>query len=68
MKHFAYYNQFLGEDFCHACGENWPCLSYRQANPRCACSHARVTHSKRTGDCWQTPCACGEFRPEEIAK
>lgn len=33
---------------------------------RCKCSHARVTHTRGTGDCWSTACGCAAFRPQEV--
>lgn len=66
--HRAYWHAGLQADFCESCGDNWPCLPYREANPPCACSHARSVHWHGEGGCWMSVCACGAFRPKETAK
>ena len=29
---------------------------------RCRCGHGPSTHTGGYGTCWQTPCACSEYR------
>lgn len=63
-RHVPYFHELLNADFCIEEGEPWPCLAYRQAHPRCRCSHSAVAHSRREGMCWQHPCACRAFDAE----
>jgi hypothetical protein len=58
--HQPYWNDVLGAEYCHADGEEWPCLHYRQTRPaKCKCSHVR-----HAGQCWSTACGCREYRPD----
>lgn len=59
--HVAYLNEVLGDYFCHADGEPFPCLAYRQANS-CRCSHDRSVHEGGFGECWSTACGCTRLR------
>jgi hypothetical protein len=63
--HVAYFNDVLGADYCTGCGDEWPCLPYRQAHPRCLCSHASTTHQNGTGECWTPACGCSYLRLPE---
>lgn len=38
-----------------------------QPAPRCRCSHARISHTRREGQCWLAACACRKYRQEATA-
>jgi hypothetical protein len=62
-QHIPYWNTVLQHDYCHADGEPWPCLFYRQNRPaKCKCSHV-----KHDGICWSRACGCREYRPDDVA-
>lgn len=64
--HVPYWNSVVQADFCHADGENWPCLWFRQNQPApCKCSHAGSLHTRDEGHCWIAVCGCARFRPQE---
>lgn len=66
LAHIPYWNPVLQADYCHACGDNWPCLHYRQNQPpHCLCSHARTIHRYDAGNCWIAACGCSTYRPDE---
>lgn len=60
-EHRAYLNEVLGDYFCHADGEPWPCLHDRQRT-QCRCSHDRSVHEGGSGECWSTACGCMSMR------
>jgi hypothetical protein len=66
MKHRPYTNLILDADYCEACGDEYPCLPARQANPRCLCSHALSVHEDGT-ECWTPACGCARYRAGEVA-
>jgi hypothetical protein len=59
--HAPYWRPVLEADFCKSCGEDWPCIHYRRAHPRCLCGHLR-----HASQCYSAACGCREFRPENI--
>jgi hypothetical protein len=55
------YDQLVaaGDLFCIRCGENWPCLAYRDAHT-CLCSHLEsLHHATRHGQAMCAPASCG---------
>lgn len=67
LAHHAYWNPVLEDNFCAACGDNWPCLPWREANPACKCSHAKSQHSRGEGQCWLGACGCRFYREKAAA-
>jgi len=67
--HRPYVARGLGDEFCIADGEPWPCLAYREA-AKCRCSHIAdqhyVDHSGKTV-CRSAACGCAQLRLKESA-
>jgi len=60
-QHRPYWNATLQADYCEKCGEDWPCLPYRESRPpKCRCSHI-----KHAAQCWHRSCGCTTYRPQE---
>ena len=69
--HVPYFNDRLQADYCTHCGDEWPCLPWREDNPRCLCSHAKANHRYGYGNCWMAACGCrahrtGQATPERF--
>lgn len=65
LLHLPYWNRILDADYCHACGDTWPCLTERQTAPHCRCSHAQTQHRYGDEHCWIAVCGCSYYRPQE---
>ena len=72
VPHVPYWNQTLQADYCAGCGDLWPCLPWRQAQPpACRCSHPESAHGtdrKNRRICYGSAvCGCIEFREKATA-
>jgi hypothetical protein len=67
--HAPYWHPVLAGDFCKECGDDWPCWHWRQAHPRCRCSHPRDAHGldrKHRPMCFgSTVCGCAQYREKD---